>query len=1218
MKVLDFELEGRIREEWARSGLGVRLWAVAIAAAVVAAHWALFMRGHRAVYDLQGAPEPVFDALAAAPDGWSAALAADFVFIGLVALLVSVLVSAASAAPLGDAAATTVDPRRRLRTAIAGSTIIFVVADVVETWQLYQLLQRVDSGRALRASTWAFELGSALEVVKWGAIAVTGVLVVRLWTTSLPRTGTHHGPINHRCLRAPDTTIRLAGDDGSGPSVLDYLRDAVRRPIAALLPRRQATGIEPATSTAAAPASATVTIEWAKSDDRSATIEWGKPDDRPPTDPSHWDPKDGRLGIAVSGGGIRSASLALGAMQQLREQDVLRKARYVTSVSGGSYMTSGLTAVNQAGEGEQPVDDAYAPTAAETQRLRRSLRYLFENASTGSSAIMRIVLGILINFAVVYALLFLALRPVGWAIGTTFAHDELRVTEAVAVSVDSPPAAACGATNRTGCRIGTRQLAAGPAGAVVQIFPVHLETVELTVTLRTSQGDEFDVLVAVEPVADAEGRITIVDGTATVTRQPRVALADGIAATVMPSPDADLTTDERDRARAAAEAVRAKLLGDANASWERHEITPADIVRVRAPAISVTGDATGFGDDVTPSELAPFVTIDRSPGIGPIGLLERRGDLDIDDRHWLPAVVFLIAAAVLATYRTLIRPDNHRVVGRLGVGAAGLAAAWFLFFVAVPWLLVEIPARFVVADAGPSDDLLGSLDWFPGDPGGLPPLLAWLFLAGTAVSRFKGERAAKPAAAAPQKRNMAALIGKVMRRVQQAAVALALAFLVAGGALVVLAGATLNGPAGGHTYLARLFLENDAIVWFVVAAVLVGLSTAGESYGWSPGPHYKRQLSVAFHQRRDGGSADRRSYRTGTWTQFAPDPQAAAVGDERLGYLDGEHGDGTELVLCTAANVRGFGNTPAGRDAVSFTVSRSWTGGPEIGWLDTATYVDRMGRRRRWDINLPGITALSGAAVSTSMGKKGFGPIGSFLALLNVRLGAWIPHPQHVNAMAPGETWDHNPGWPWYVREVVRRHERDAPYLYVSDGGHWENFAIVEALRRGCTTIICIAAAGDGVYSLNTLGEAVEIARTDLGVEILLDDAWKVRPRLADTPTDPLPSGRQYILDPGPSAELGQAADVAFAFGTFTYPDGTEGEILLLDAAMIDKLPVDVHSYAENHPEFPDVSTGDQFFSDRDFESYRVLGRELVTRAFDTPEGRQLAYRISNCSRTEP
>ena len=52
---------------------------------------------------------------------------------------------------------------------------------------------------------------------------------------------------------------------------------------------------------------------------------------------------------------------------------------------------------------------------------------------------------------------------------------------------------------------------------------------------------------------------------------------------------------------------------------------------------------------------------------------------------------------------------------------------------------------------------------------------------------------------------------------------------------------------------------------------------------------------------------------------------------------------------------------------------------------------------------------------------------------------------------------------------------------------------------------------------------------------------------------------------------------------------------------MIDGLPVGVHEYAESHAEFPHVSTGDQLFTDRDFEAYRTLGREIATRAIGTP-----------------
>jgi hypothetical protein len=336
--------------------------------------------------------------------------------------------------------------------------------------------------------------------------------------------------------------------------------------------------------------------------------------------------------------------------------------------------------------------------------------------------------------------------------------------------------------------------------------------------------------------------------------------------------------------------------------------------------------------------------------------------------------------------------------------------------------------------------------------------------------------------------------------------------------------------------------------------------------------------------------------------------------DAYAGYVDGKSGDGSELVLCCAANVVGEDRAPTGRRAVSFTASRSVIGGAEIGWMRTREYVARMGRRRKWDINLPGITAISGAAVSPAMGKASVGPMGTVLAVLNVRLGAWLPHPQWVRAMTNG-TWTHNPGWPWYCREVARRYRAESPYLYVTDGGHWENLGLVEALRRGCTTIVAISAAGDGELSHATVAEAIEIARSDLGVDIELDEIWQLRPIYGGEPESTLESGRQYILEPGPQAELGRAAPRAFAFGSFTYPSGVKGKLLLLEASMVDGLPVDVHAYAEGHPEFPNTSTGDQLFTDRDFESYRVLGHVVVQQAFDTESGAQLQFRIEHCTR---
>ena len=50
------------------------------------------------------------------------------------------------------------------------------------------------------------------------------------------------------------------------------------------------------------------------------------------------------MGLALSGGGIRSATFGLGILQALAEQGLLKYFDYLSTVSGGGYLGSWLTA----------------------------------------------------------------------------------------------------------------------------------------------------------------------------------------------------------------------------------------------------------------------------------------------------------------------------------------------------------------------------------------------------------------------------------------------------------------------------------------------------------------------------------------------------------------------------------------------------------------------------------------------------------------------------------------------------------------------------------------------------------------------------------------------------------------------------------------------------------------------------------------------------------
>ena len=151
--------------------------------------------------------------------------------------------------------------------------------------------------------------------------------------------------------------------------------------------------------------------------------------------------------------------------------------------------------------------------------------------------------------------------------------------------------------------------------------------------------------------------------------------------------------------------------------------------------------------------------------------------------------------------------------------------------------------------------------------------------------------------------------------------------------------------------------------------------------------------------------------------------------------------------------------------------------------------------------------------------------------------------------------------------ELLGRTGLRGPWIYVTDGGHYENLGLVEALRRGATEIIVFDASGDAPHSWSAFGQAVETARADLGVQIDLDP----------TPMTPPSDGRTPTL---------------VVEGSCTYPDGAEARLVLCKLAMPKDVPAswDVAAWARSHKTFPHDSTAQQLYGDREFEAYRRLG----------------------------
>ena len=82
------------------------------------------------------------------------------------------------------------------------------------------------------------------------------------------------------------------------------------------------------------------------------------------------------VGLALSGGGIRSATFCLGVVQVLAERKLMKDVDFLSTVSGGGYTGSFVTAVVGGGSGFAAIGKPRGPDTEAVRRLRRNAKYL--------------------------------------------------------------------------------------------------------------------------------------------------------------------------------------------------------------------------------------------------------------------------------------------------------------------------------------------------------------------------------------------------------------------------------------------------------------------------------------------------------------------------------------------------------------------------------------------------------------------------------------------------------------------------------------------------------------------------------------------------------------------------------------------------------------------------------------------------------------------------
>ena len=107
------------------------------------------------------------------------------------------------------------------------------------------------------------------------------------------------------------------------------------------------------------------------------------------------------IGLALSGGGIRSATVCLGALQALNAFGVLQRVDYLSTVSGGGYIGSCLSATLTCSRGAFVLSNPLV-----LAQIRDPLNYLFPRGSGHvGQALAIIIRGLVANFAIVIAFL---------------------------------------------------------------------------------------------------------------------------------------------------------------------------------------------------------------------------------------------------------------------------------------------------------------------------------------------------------------------------------------------------------------------------------------------------------------------------------------------------------------------------------------------------------------------------------------------------------------------------------------------------------------------------------------------------------------------------------------------------------------------------------------------------------------------------------------------
>jgi hypothetical protein len=273
--------------------------------------------------------------------------------------------------------------------------------------------------------------------------------------------------------------------------------------------------------------------------------------------------------------------------------------------------------------------------------------------------------------------------------------------------------------------------------------------------------------------------------------------------------------------------------------------------------------------------------------------------------------------------------------------------------------------------------------------------------------------------------------------------------------------------------------------------------------------------------------------------------------------------------------------------------------------------VDRVAHDDCESLALSDWTGISGAAASTAVGSMSSLGLSILAMMTNVRLGYWWKPEALTNWPLPLSWRDTMLGY--LVSELLMQFDTslaDKRRWYLTDGGHFENSGAYPLLQRQLDFIIVCDNGADPDYRCDDMMRLMQRARIDLGADIAflgkdrldsilgvegeLRSAIGTYEELAVKPVEPASDVRPA----GPYAAL---AKISYT-RKMRHDAPSEGVMLLIKPRLNFSEPPELLAYKRREAgvHFPQQTTLDQFFDEEQWEAYRRFGEVVGARLFDS------------------